>query len=145
MIREPEHPQYNKLLTAEAVGQDDAATKAVINPTSGLPVSSERVQQAQLFFEGPVTLKDGSEVLVETAMSLLKKRVNEKTSAEYSETCQIPVAKIESIAKEFTSHGRKAGIAFYTGVNSPDTTQFIFAMSMAVSYTHLTLPTIPLV
>ncbi|WP_252176179.1 molybdopterin-dependent oxidoreductase [Endozoicomonas sp. 4G] len=130
VVQDQKHPLYNKFLTAEALGLGDDQTQVVINPTTGKPAASNSVSRGKLFYSGPVRLRDGSEIQVETSMSLLKTRVNETSMADYSAHCQIPVAKIEEMAIDFTSHGRKVGVAFYTGVCSPDTTQFVFATGL---------------
>ena len=54
-------------------------------------------------------------VKVKTAFTILKEEALSKTIAQWSEICGIPVADIELVAKEFTSHGKKAGVEFYRG------------------------------
>jgi anaerobic selenocysteine-containing dehydrogenase len=54
-------------------------------------------------------------IQVKTAFTLLKEEAFSKSMAEWSELCGIPVADIEAVAKEFTSHGKKAAVEFYRG------------------------------
>ncbi len=54
-------------------------------------------------------------VPVKTAFTILKEEAFSKTMAEWSKICGIPVADIETVAKELTSHGKKAGVEFYRG------------------------------
>lgn len=54
-------------------------------------------------------------IKVKTAFTVLKEEAFSKTMAQWSETTAIPVADIEAVAKEFTSHGKKAGVEFYRG------------------------------
>lgn len=54
-------------------------------------------------------------VRVKSSFTLLKEYAFSKSMAEWSEICGVPVADIEEVAKEFTSHGKKAGAEFYRG------------------------------
>lgn len=127
VVEDKSHPLYKKFLTAEACGLGSDAIKMVIDEKSGKPVTSETSKNAKLYYDGKVKLKDGSFVNVKTAFSLLKKRVNEHSAKEYSDYCKIPVSKIEELAKEFTSHGRRVAIETNTGCNATDGSQFAFA------------------
>jgi len=52
---------------------------------------------------------------VKTAFALLKDEAFSKSLAEWAKICGVPVEDIEELAKEFTSHGKKAGVEFYRG------------------------------
>ncbi|UOF92400.1 molybdopterin-dependent oxidoreductase [Fodinisporobacter ferrooxydans] len=52
---------------------------------------------------------------VVSVFSLLKKRVMEKTMQEYAALSKVPVEQIQFLAKEYTSHGKKAAIMAYRG------------------------------
>lgn len=54
---------------------------------------------------------------VKSIFTLLKERAQEKTLAQYAETTGVPVKTIEELAREFTSHGKKAAIEIYRGVS----------------------------
>ncbi|HHK60880.1 MAG TPA: molybdopterin oxidoreductase, partial [Desulfobacterales bacterium] len=54
-------------------------------------------------------------VKVKTAFTILKEEAESRSMREWSEICGIPVADIEAVAKEFTSHGKKAGAEMYRG------------------------------
>ncbi|MFQ6372267.1 molybdopterin-dependent oxidoreductase [Shewanella sp. YIC-542] len=130
VVTDAKHPLYRQFLTAEACGLGTADVKMVINAEDGKPVTSDSESLAELFYEGPVTLADGQQVQVETAFSLLKKRVNQQPMAVYSARCGIPVERIEALATEFTSHGRRVSIETNTGCNASDGGQFAFALIM---------------
>ena len=130
VVKDPEHPLFNQFLTAEAMGLGDEKTMVVIDKASGQPVTSHSLKDAVLIYEDILKLADGSDVRVETSMSLLKKRVNQKTPEQYSQQCNIPLKKIREIATDFTSHGRRVAITHYTGVSVPDTSQMAYAMGI---------------
>lgn len=52
---------------------------------------------------------------VKTTFTLFKERVMEKTLQQYAELCEIDVENIVELAREFTSHGKKASIIAYRG------------------------------
>ncbi|MBI4339914.1 MAG: molybdopterin-dependent oxidoreductase, partial [Chloroflexi bacterium] len=52
---------------------------------------------------------------VKSVFTLLKERAQEKTLSLYAELSGIPVATITEVAREFTSHGKKAAIDVYRG------------------------------
>ncbi|WP_028763809.1 molybdopterin-dependent oxidoreductase [Shewanella colwelliana] len=130
VVKDKKHPLYNQFLTAEACGLGAAEVKMVIDKQTGQLVTGDSEQAATLFYKDSVTLGDGSQVRVETAFSLLKQRVNSHSMQDLSERCEIPIAKIEELAKEFTSHGRSVSIETNTGCNATDGGQFAFAMIM---------------
>ena len=130
VVKSENHALYNQFLTAAAMGLGDQKTRVVIDKLTGQPVANSSLGDARLMFEGTVTLPDGSEVQVETSMSLLKKRINEKTPEQYASYCAIPLEKIAEMATEFTSHGRRVAITHYTGISVPDTSQMAYAMGI---------------
>lgn len=54
-------------------------------------------------------------IRVKSAFTLFKERVMEKTLAEYAAICEIKVEDIITLAKEFTSYGKKSSIISYRG------------------------------
>ncbi|MFQ5848176.1 MAG: molybdopterin-dependent oxidoreductase [Candidatus Methylomirabilales bacterium] len=54
-------------------------------------------------------------VKVKTAFRLLKEEAFSRGLAEWSAICGIPVKDIEEVARELTSHGKKAAVEFYRG------------------------------
>lgn len=130
VVKQKGHSLNNKFLTARSLGIGTQEDKVVVDEKSGKFVASSSKDMAKLFFSGNITLKDGKKVYVETALSLLKKRVNEHPLNTYSKYCGIELDKIIEIAKEFTSHGQKVGIETNTGCNASDGSQFAFAITM---------------
>lgn len=54
-------------------------------------------------------------IKVKTAFTILKEEAMAKSMAQWSEISGIDVADIETVANEFTSHGKKAGAEMYRG------------------------------
>lgn len=88
-------------------------------------------QPAEIFVERSFTLprapeaaQDPAPVAVCSALVMLRTEARRKTIQEYSDICGVPVAEIEDLAREFTSHGKRAvanshggtmsGAGFYT-------------------------------
>ncbi|WP_298443967.1 molybdopterin-dependent oxidoreductase [uncultured Ferrimonas sp.] len=130
VVKQPGHPLHNRFLTAEAMGLGSQEVKMVQRASDGKLVSSDSDQQASLYYQGAVQLADGSKVKVATAFALLKQRVNEHSLAQYAEHSGVPAAKIEELAKEFTSYGRQVAIETNTGCNATDGGQCTYAQAM---------------
>jgi len=101
------------LLRAEDLGIGDKDSFVVIK--NGAPVAVKTDDEkngvtGDLDYSGEI-----KGIKVKTAFTILKEEAFAKTMAEWSEICTIPVADIEEVAKEFTSHGKKAGVEFYRG------------------------------
>jgi len=55
-------------------------------------------------------------IQVKSVFTLLRERAQEKSLTEYAELAGLEVSLIEELAKEFTSHGKKASIDTYRGL-----------------------------
>ncbi len=78
---------------------------AVVDPNDG-----ENAIQADLFAEGSV---NGSSY--KTALQLYQEETMAHSLEEWSQLSGIPVRKIEEVAQEFTSYGKRVGVDFYRG------------------------------
>ena len=56
-----------------------------------------------------------NEIAVSSSFRLLKEAAAVKSLAEYAEIAGLAATQVEALAKEFTSHGKKAAIDFYRG------------------------------
>ena len=116
VVVDPKHPQARRFLTADvaglgkarAEGEDD---RVVIDPATGKPAQAADLNAAQLDFAGEV-----NGVAVKTAFRLLKESAEEHTVAQYAQICGIAPERIEEVAREFTSHGRRVASTMYRGV-----------------------------
>jgi len=101
------------LLRAAEVALGDKDSFVVMQGGSPVAVKAEDDKNAvvgDLDYSGEI-----KGVKVKTAFAILKEEAFAKTMAQWSEVTTIPVADIEAVAKEFTSHGKKAGVEFYRG------------------------------
>ncbi len=74
------------------------------------PALADRAEAGLLEFSGQV-----NGVPVKTVFTLLKERAFERSLSEYAEICGIPEKEIVELAREFTSHGKKAVAELYRG------------------------------
>ena len=129
VVKDPTHPLNTQFLTAEAAGLGAAEEKVVISKAHHALANAAKANgDAELFFDGDVVLSNGKTVHVVTAMELLRRRVNEKPLSAYAKRSGIAPEKIESLAKEFTSHGRKVSIETNTACNATDGGIFGYTM-----------------
>lgn len=100
-----------------------------IDPETGKPMDAESVARvagqlvgadanatpgAELDWAGTVTTPAG-EVPVATVFHLLKQRAMERTLEDYAEAAGTESSVIASIARDFTSHGKRAAVTSYRG------------------------------
>ncbi len=74
------------------------------------PNDEENPVVGDLFVEGTV-----NGIQYKSAFQLYKEETMKHSLEEWSEICGIPVRKIVEVAREFTSHGKKAAVDFYRG------------------------------
>ncbi len=74
------------------------------------PNDEENPVVGDLFVEGMV-----NGIQYKSAFQLYKEETMKHSLEEWSEICGIPVRKIVEVAREFTSHGKKAAVDFYRG------------------------------
>ncbi len=91
-----------------------AAKAFVVLDEDGNPAHFAKTPKAKLFFDGTVVTKAGP-VQVKTAMQLLKEEAGRFTVKEYAQKCGVSPDRIVELAKEFTSHGKKAAINIHGG------------------------------
>ncbi len=113
VVDDESHADNRKFLTPAAAGIDDVEEKlpngsavthyVVVDGETGEPVLNTACGSADLEFVGEV-----NGVRVRTAFSLMRESVMEHTVSEYADICGVDADVIESVAREFTSHGVKA-------------------------------------
>lgn len=123
VVAEPGHPRDGFFLrgsdlgleVAEADKYKDADPFVVIDQATGKPmIHTQATGPAVLFVDQAVEL-GGQPVRVRSSLDLLRASANAQTVEQYSEACGIPVDVIVGLAREFTSHGKKAAINSHGG------------------------------
>ncbi|OOY02875.1 molybdopterin dinucleotide binding domain-containing protein [Thioclava sp. F28-4] len=119
VVVEPDHPRYGHCLRGSDIGLEiageaysEADPYMVASDAGPVPVAGG---PAPLFFEGEAQTGQGP-VAVKTALSLLRDEAMRKTIEEYSTDCGIPDYTLIGLAREFTSHGRKAAVNSHGGM-----------------------------
>nr|WP_319251623.1 molybdopterin-dependent oxidoreductase [uncultured Celeribacter sp.] len=114
-----DHPRYGKLLRGSDMGlaikgapYSDSDPYMVASDAGPVPAGTSA---APLFHKGLAETQTGP-VAVKTGLTLLREEANRLSMDDYAAACGIPVATIEDLAREFTSHGRKAAINSHGGM-----------------------------
>ena len=81
------------------------------------PNDDKEAVKGDLLVDTWVKTVDGKEIQVKSSLQILAEAANEKSAEEWSRISGIPVKDIEEVAKEFTSHGRKASVDIHRGVS----------------------------
>ncbi len=103
------------LPVAEADRYKDADPWVVLDQASGQPVPHlHATGPAVLFANQPVTI-NGAPLQVRTALDILRASALSHTLDDYSQACGIPVEIITGLAREFTSHGKRAAVNAHGG------------------------------
>lgn len=139
LINDPSHPRNGQFLRGADLGwpmppSPDEKTPAtdvyVVQLGNGSLAAHTTPHAAELFVSREVDVSDPNggdattKVSVCSSLFKLREEAARKTLAEYSALCGVPVEEIEGLAREFTSHGKKAvanshggtmnGAGFYT-------------------------------
>ncbi len=128
VIRQPEHPRFGRFLRAsdmgwitfdneeERYGETDGFV--VLPAGQTVPVAHHAATgAAELEYTGPLEVA-GKPLRVATSFSLLAESARQRSLAEYSAACGIPVATLVGLAREFTSHGKRAAVNAHGGMMS---------------------------
>ena len=75
---------------------------------------ADDVIEAVLDYQGTVEF-EGKTYKVRTSFNELKENVNELSLEEYAKECGVSVDKMQEVAKEFVSHGRKSSVDCHGG------------------------------
>ena len=138
VIVEPTHPRAGAFLRASDLGAPiaaadrykDADSYIVIDAASDTPLAHDAAAgPATLFVERSLDI-GGKPVKVASALSLLASNARTKTIEEYSEICGVPADVITGLAREFTSHGKKAAADSHGGTMAGNGFQSAFAIVM---------------
>jgi tetrathionate reductase subunit A len=81
------------------------------------PNDEKEAVKGDLLVDTRITTSDGKEVFAKSSMQILADSANEKSIVEWSKICGISAEDIEELAREFTSHGRKASVDIHRGVS----------------------------
>lgn len=121
VIADDGHPRMGRMLRGSDLGLEIAgdpysdADPYLVSADAG-PVPAGATP-APLFWDGVVETAAGP-VAVKTALSLLRDEALSQTMEDYSAACGIPVDTLVDLAREFTSHGRKAAVNSHGGMMS---------------------------
>lgn len=95
-----------------AKGDDDPY---VVADADGKLHAHTAAGEGALFHQGTASLADGREAAVATSLALLREAALEHSLAEYADACGIAEAQIADLAREFTSHGKRAAVDTHGG------------------------------
>ena len=84
-------------------------------PVAFDPNDEKEAVTGELFVTTVLKDGDGKEVPVKSGLQLMLEVAKEKTLAEYAAICGTDAVTIEAVAKEFTSHGKKACVDMHRG------------------------------
>ncbi len=114
VVVEPGHPKQGALLRAadlEIGSPDELVVKDV---ASGELVPHTRSGFADPFFDGPALLA-GKPVRVRTTLALYRESAHAHTIAEYAAACGVQETTLVDLARELTSHGKRAAVDAHGG------------------------------
>ena len=124
VLSDESHPRFGQMLRAsdlglpfegEAYGEGDAMLVEEAN--SGEPRPAGQCERANLWVDRPIQGPKGA-LMVKSSFQLLAEACREHSFAQYSAECAVPVADIEALAREFTSHGTRAAVVSHGGTMS---------------------------
>lgn len=122
VVVEPGHPREGTFLRASDLGlaiegekhKDKDPFVVADSSTGELGPHATASGPAVLFVDRTIEL-DGKPARVRSSLDLLKESAFAKTVEEYSAICGVPADTIVSLARELTSHGKKASVNAHGG------------------------------
>ena len=123
VVVEPGHPREGLMLRASDLGRALAPADrygekdafVAVDAATGLATPHDEAGSPALpWFEGS-SVCDGRPVRVATSLALLRTEAMRRSLDAYADACGIPADTIESLAREFTSHGKKAAVNVHGG------------------------------
>lgn len=136
VVTEAGHPRQGLFLRGSDIGlpvadadkYKDADPYVVIDAASDAPLAHNAANgPATLLVERPIDI-GGKPVAVASSLSLLRASAQAKTLDQYAAICGVPVDVIAGLAREFTSHGKKAAISTHGGTMAGNGFQSAFAI-----------------
>lgn len=122
VITSEDHPLYGQFLRESDLNESEAPREEsailVIDEENNELGSEDTVKNGVLTAARSVTLTSGDTVTVKTSFLLLVESAHQHTLEDYSQFCGVPVETMVSLAKKFTSFGRKAAIITHGGMMS---------------------------
>ncbi|MHB1245532.1 MAG: molybdopterin dinucleotide binding domain-containing protein [Sulfuriferula sp.] len=123
VISEPGHPRHGRFLRGSDMGLALAEEERykendpfVVLGADGHPVFHDKVTDAaQLWVDGTVEV-GGQPLKVKSSLQLLREQAFARSLDEYAAACGIPVPTITGLAKEFSSHGKRAAAIAHGGM-----------------------------
>lgn len=123
VVAEPGHSRNGFLLRGSDMGlpvpeadkYKEADPFVVIDQANGAPVIHTKATGPAILFVDQAIEVGGQPVRVRSSLDLLRESAASRSLADYSAACGIPVDIIEGLAREFTSHGKKAAINSHGG------------------------------
>ncbi len=125
VIVEPKHPRERRMLRASDLGiemPEDQRYKDgdafVCLDAAGKPVFHDQATgAAQLFVDSVLTI-GGQDIHVKSSLQLLREEALRLDLAAYSQACGIPADTLAALAKELSSHGKRASVIAHGGMMS---------------------------
>jgi len=116
VIDDASHPQNGQFLTAALAGlgagpKDKELDRVVIDKAGNAPLKATDSNEAVIDFAGEV-----NGIKVKTAFARIRQSARAHSIEDYARICGVDAARITDLAREFTSHGRKAACEMYRGV-----------------------------
>ncbi|WP_218188389.1 molybdopterin-dependent oxidoreductase, partial [Desulfosarcina cetonica] len=122
VICDPGHADDGRFLRARhldpALGGDAAEDRMVFTRDGKMPISALSTDRADLEREAIVKDYFGNPIRVKTAYQLLKEAALAHDLGDYAVICGVPLAQIERVAGEFSSHGTRAAVTQYHGAGN---------------------------
>ncbi|MHB1142342.1 MAG: molybdopterin dinucleotide binding domain-containing protein [Sulfuricaulis sp.] len=125
VVIEPGHPRQGRMLRGSDLGLrlgDEARYKEtdpyVVLDAAGRPVFHNKAKAPAPLFVDTALKVAGQPVRVKSSLQLLKEEASRRSLEEYAADCGVPADTIAGLAREFSSHGKRAAAVAHGGMMS---------------------------
>lgn len=138
VVVEKDHPRNGRFLRGSDLGlalpeadrYGDKDPFVVIDQATGQPVFADQASgPAVLFHDAPVTVPAGP-LAVKTSLALLRDEARKLTLEQYATACGVPLETVVHLARELTSHGKRAAVSAHGGMMAGNGFYNAFAVVM---------------
>lgn len=151
LVADPRHPRYGAFVRGADLGWPKPQPKGEPAPAGAAPapeapdvyvvqneagelVPHTQAQPARLRVDMALDIaawgEQGQSVPVASAFVMLQREARKMSLQQYSALCGVPVAEIEGLAREFTSHGKRAAADAHGGTMSGAGFQTAYAIGL---------------
>lgn len=124
VVVEPGHPREGRFVRASDIGRPVPEAErytakdpfVALDEATGEPVPHDAAKAAALLAVDATLAVGGKPVAVKSSFALLAESARRHAIADYARACGVPADRLVELAREFSSHGKRAAVNVHGGM-----------------------------